>query len=272
MQSKHDMINTCSFDRLHTTRKTPSTHTCVMWWHCRSSCQSIYQTPSTALKRKPPTKTTKPSRTSLTMYIVHGSTTTSSMSSTGLCLWRPPYQQRRTMSRGGITGSTTEWLPEDQYLFIPFWPSCTLKLQTYHSSSRWSSKVNCRDTKDVTLARYRVNCLHFGTSTVTTSSRHPGYWKSVPAFMVHHRSNFVDNEHCVCVTMNFLCNVCVVFLVRTHNVWYPVTCIYYVYFIQCFHCIFYVFFIISSASNTHIIIYLLNCYCWSLDILKWIKK
>jgi hypothetical protein len=26
----------------------------------------------------------------------------------------------------------------------------------------------------------------------------------VPAFMVHHRSNFVDNEHCVCVTMNFL--------------------------------------------------------------------
>lgn len=114
---------------------------------------------------------------------------------------------------------------------VPFYSILTelfSEVQIYHSSWRWSPKVNCRDTKDVTHARYRVNCLPFGTSTATTPSRHPGYWKSVPAFMDHHRSNFVDNEHCVCVTMNFLCNVCVVFVGQNSSC---VTCIYYVYFI-----------------------------------------
>ena len=200
------MTSICSFFRLHTTRKTPSTHACVKWWHCRSSRQSRYQTPSTALKRKPPTKTSK---TSLTMYIAHGSTTTSSVSSTGLCLWRPSVPT--TMSRGGITGSPRVAVRGP----VPFYSLLTelyseaadiplqLKMVTESKLQRYQRRYTRQiQGKLCTLWYQYCNNTISAIQVIERVCRH--LWSTTEVTLL---------------TMNFLCNVCVVFLVRTHHVW-----------------------------------------------------
>jgi len=188
-------VNICSFFRLHTTRKTPSTHTCVKWWHCRSSRQSIYQTPSTALKWKPPTKTIQDVlnyayRTwinNIVFSVEYWSVfMTSIRTNNDVEGWHNRINYR-VAARGPVPFYSLLTELYSEAADIPL----QLKMVTEGKLQRYQR----RHTRQIQGKLFTL-WYQYCNNTISASRL---LKECAGAFMVHHRSNFVDNEHCVFV-------------------------------------------------------------------------